>query len=561
MKRMLINATQKEELRIALVNKKKLYDLNIENTKNKQNKFNIYKGKITKIEPSLEAVFVDYGYKKNGFLPIKEITKEYFLHKNKKKNFLKKSLYKGQELIIQINKDERGKKRALLTTFISLIGSNIILMPNNPKANGISKRIEGKERNKIKSFLKKIKLPKNMGLIIRTAGINKSLKTLQLDLYLKIKHWKYIKKKAKKNNAPFLIHKENDIFIRIFRDYLYQDINEIIIDNYKIYKLSINYIKKLGKKDFIKKIKFYNKDIPLFSYFKIEKQIESAFKRKVTLPSGGSIIIDVNETLTSIDINSSKSTKWKNIETTALNTNLEATEEITKQLRLRNVGGLIVIDFIDMNLNKNKKIIKNKLKKLIKDDRAKIQLGYISKFCLLEMSRQRLNKSLNESSYYICSRCKGSGIIRKNKSLSLSILRIIENESLKKNIKEIHAIVPIKIGFYLLNNKRNNLYEIEKRKKNKIKIIILPNEKFKIPNYNILKIKKKKIKNKKKNNSDDKNINNLKKKLKIKKKKYIKIFYFFIKKIYKKINLYIYKIINFFYLKKIKKKTSIKKNK
>ncbi len=486
MKRMLINATQKEELRIALINKKKLYDLNIENLKNQQNKYNIYKGKITKIEPALDAVFVNYGYKKNGFLPIKEITKEYLSeNKNNKQNLL----YKGQELIIQINKDKRENKGALLTTYISLIGSNIILMPNNPKAYGISKRIIGKKRDKIKSFLKKINIPKNMGLIIRTAGINKSLETLQLDLNLKIKHWEYIKNKFKKHKGPFLIYQENNIFIRIFREYLHQDIDEIIIDNYKTYKSSINYISKIGKEDFIKKIKFYNKDKTLFSYFKIEKQIESAFKRKIRLPSGGSITIDINETLTSIDINSSKSTKYNNIETTALNTNLEAIEEISKQLRLRDVGGLIVIDFIDMNLNKNKKKIKKKFKLLLKEDRAKIQLGYISKFGLLEMSRQRLNLSLRESSYNTCKKCQGSGIIRNNISLSLSILRIIEEESLKKEIKEIHIIVPIKIGTYLLNEKRNKLYNIEKNNKHNIKILIIPNKKFKTPNYKILRKK------------------------------------------------------------------------
>ncbi len=548
MKKILINATQKEELRIALINKKKLFDLNIKNTKYKQKKSNIYKGIISRIEPSLEAVFINYGSKKHGFLPIKEISKEYFLEKNNK---TKKKLYKGQELIVQINKDERDNKGAFLTTFITLIGNDLILLPNNPKTNGISKRIEGKNRIKLKSIIKKLNLPKNMGIIIRTSGLGKSLETLNLDLSIKIKYWKYIKKKSNKNKAPFLIHQENNILMRIFRDYLYKDINEIIIDNYKIYKLSIKYIKKLNKKDFINKIKFYNKKIPLFSYFKIETQIESAFLKEVKLPSGGSIIIDITEALTSIDINSSKSNKFTNIETTALQTNLEAIEEIIIQLRLRDIGGLIVIDFIDMSLFQNQKIIENKLKKIIKNDKAKIKIGKISKFGLLEMSRQRLNKSLKEISYNICPRCKGSGNIRDNESLSLSILRIIEEKSFKNNIKEIHAIVPINIGIYLLNNKRNTLHLIEKKNK-KIKIFILPNIKIKTPNYSIITIKKNKyyyniyknIKKSKKNKIINKiNYINNKKNILIKKNKLNNI----INKIKNlKNNKYIENITNFY---------------
>ncbi len=556
MKRMLINATQKEELRIALVNGQKLYDLNIENTKYKQKKLNIYKGKITRIEPSLEAVFIEYGSKKNGFLPIKEISEKYL---NKKEKNIKNILYEGKELIVQINKEERENKGAALTTFISLVGSNIILLPDNPKSNGISRKIEGKKRDKIKSKLKKINLPKNMGLIIRTSGINKSLEVLKSDIELKIKHWEYIKKKSKHKKAPSLIYEENNIFTRIFRDYLHNDINEIIIDNYKIYKLAINLIHKLKRNDFIKKIKFYKKNIPLFIYFQIENQIESAFKRKLRLPSGGSITIDITEALTSIDINSSKSTKNKDIENTALNTNLEATEEIARQLKLRDVGGLIVIDFIDMSMLKNQKIVEHKLKNTIKNDRAKTQIGYISKFGLLEMSRQRLNPSLKESSYNICPRCSGSGNIRDDESLSLSILRIIEEESLKKNTKKIHAIVPINIATYLLNKKRNHLYKIERKQKKKIKIIILPNKKIETPNYSIKRIKKngEKKKYKKKNSKKNiiKSINNhfLEKKntnnylIKNTNKK-INIFTTIKKKIYEKINIFITKIKqNIFY--------------
>ncbi len=565
MKRMLINATQKEELRIALVDGQKLYDLNIENTKYKKKKSNIYKGKIIKIEPSLNAVFIDYGSKKNGFLPIKEISEKYL---DKKEKNIKNILYKGKELIVQICKDERENKGALLTTFISLIGNNLVLLPNNPKSRGISRRIEGKERDKIKSKLKKIDLPINMGLIIRTSGINKSLETLKSDINLKLKHWKYIKKISQKKNAPYLIYQENNMLNRIFRDYLYNDINEIIIDNYKIYELAINQMYKLGKTDFVKKIKFYNKKKPLFIYFQIETQIQSAFKRKLRLPSGGLITIDITEALISIDVNSSKSTKNKDIENTALNTNLEATEEIARQLKLRDLGGLIVIDFIDMSISKNQKTVENKLKNEIKEDRAKIQIGYISKFGLLEMSRQRLNPSLKESSYYMCPRCNGSGNIRDNESLSLSILRTIEEESFKKNTKEIHAIVPIKIASYLLNKKRNHLYNIEKKQKKRIKIIILPNQKIETPNYSIIRIKTNNIKNIKKK----KKIKKLKKKIKYKninnliikkKSEKMNIIINIKKKIYKNINIFINWIKKNIFEKRINynKKKDIKNDK
>ncbi len=558
MKRMLINATQKEELRIALVDGQKLYDLNIENTRYKKKKLNIYKGKITRIEPSLEAVFIDYGSKKNGFLPIKEISEKYL---NKKEQNIKNILYEGKELIVQIYKDERENKGAALTTFVSLVGNNLILLPNNPKSTGISRRIEGKERDKIKLKLKKINLPSNMGLIIRTSGINKSLETLKLDIQSTLKHWEYIKKIAQKKKAPYLIYQENNIFTRIFRDYLYNDINEIIIDNYKIYEIIVDQMYKLKKIDFIKKIKFYKKDIPLFIYFQIETQIESAFKRKLRLPSGGSITIDITEALTSIDINSSKSTKNKNIENTALNTNLEATEEIARQLRLRDVGGLIVIDFIDMSILKNQKIIENKLKKKIKEDRAKIQIGYISKFGLLEMSRQRLNTSLKESSYYICPRCCGSGNIRDNESLSLSILRIIEEKSFKKNTKKIYVTVPVIIASYLLNKKRNHLYNIEKKQKKKIKIIIIPNKEIETPNYSIIRIKnnnkKKNVKKKKiKNNINYENINNLI----LKKKKKNNVIFNIKKKIYENINTFIHKIKKIIFQNRMNYKNNINNN-
>ncbi len=535
MKRMLINATQKEELRIAIINNKKLYDLKIENNKYIKKKYNIYKGKIIRIEQSLEAVFIDYGETKYGFLPLKEILPKYFINKKK---YSINNLYKNQELIVQIVREQRNNKGAVLTTFISLIGNYLVLMPNN-NIIGISKKIEGKKRKKIKKIIKKLKLPKNMGIIIRTSGIDKSINTFKLDLLAKLKNWKYIKKKFKKYKLPSLIYKQNNIFIRIFREYLNNDIKEIIIDNYKTYILSINYIKKLNKIEILNKIIFYKKEIPLFTYFKIENQIESAFNRVVKLPSGGSITIDITEALTSIDVNSSKYNKEKNIEITALNTNLEASKEIAKQIRLRDLGGLIVIDFIDMNILKNQKIVEKKFKKVINKDKAKTQIGYISKFGLLEMSRQRLNLSLKESSYYICPRCKGSGIIRDNESLSLLILRIIQEKSFKKNTKKIYVIAPIKIANYILNKKKNILNNIKKKN---IKTIIIPNKNIQTPNYSIIitKYKKKKINNKKKSEIIKlNNILNIKKNIKINKniiynkKKYNNKFYNIIKNIYK----------------------------
>ncbi|QJC33174.1 Rne/Rng family ribonuclease [Enterobacteriaceae endosymbiont of Donacia clavipes] len=490
MKRMLINATQHEELRVALVDGQKLYDLNIENFKHKKKKSNIYKGKITRIEPSLEAVFVDYGVNKHGFLPIKEITEEYlpnYYNQNiYNKINIKNFLPIGKEIIIQINKEERGHKGASLTTFISLVGSYLVLMPNKPNSSGISKKIIGEDRKNLKKILSLLYLPHNMSLIIRTAGLGKNIKILKLDLKLRLKHWEKIKKIAQNKLAPFLIYQESNLIIRSLRDYLCQDINEIIIDDSKILKLAKKHINILGKSDFNNKIKLYKGIIPLFNYYQIEAQIETIFQRKVQLPSGGSIIIDTTEALTSIDVNSSKATKGTDIEETALNINLEAADEIIRQLRLRDIGGLIVIDFIDMSFLKNQKIVEKKLLYKIRQDKAKIQISHISKFGLLEMSRQRLCSSLRESSYYLCPRCLGNGTIRNSKSLSLSILRLIEEESFKKNIKEVYAIVPVKIASYLLNEKRKSVNAIENRK---IKTFIIPNNKINTPNYYVLSIK------------------------------------------------------------------------
>lgn len=491
MKRMLINATQQEELRVALVDGQQLYNLDIEAVGHEQKKSNIYKGKIVRIEPSLEAVFVDYGVEKHGFLPIKEISHEYLFTTSSTYNKLniKDILHEGQELIVQIDREERGNKGAALTTFISLAGSYLVLMPNKPKSGGISRRIEGNDRIELKEILSSLTLPEGMSLIIRTAGVGKSIEALEWDLTLRLQHWNAIKHTAKKQLAPFLIHQDSDVIVRAFRDYLRPDIGEILIDNPNTLNIAKEHMTSLGRPDFAKKIKLYNGDIPLFSHYQIESQIESAFQREVRLPSGGSIVIDTTEALTAIDINSARSTKGLDIEDTAFNTNLEATNEITRQLRLRDLGGLIVIDFIDMISTKHQREIENNLKTAVRQDRARIQIGRISKFGLLELSRQRLSPSLGESSHHICPRCNGTGNIRANESLSLSILRLIEEEALKENTHEVHAIVPIAIASYLLNEKRQEISNIEQRQKG-VRAIIVPCEYMKTPNYEIRRIRK-----------------------------------------------------------------------
>ncbi|ADV33805.1 ribonuclease E [Candidatus Blochmanniella vafra str. BVAF] len=491
MKRMLINATQKEELRVALVDGQRLYDLDIEIIGHAQKKSNIYKGKIIRIEPSLEAVFVDYGAERHGFLPIKEIAREYFLSSScaQNKSNIKDILREGQELIVQINKEERGNKGAALTTFISLAGSYLVLMPNNPKSGGISRRIEGNDRIELKTTLATLALPEGMSLIIRTAGVGKSVAELEWDLTSRLQHWKNIKNTASIRLAPFLIHQDSNVIVRAFRDYLRPDIGEILIDNPDILNVAKEHITSLGRPDFVKKIKLYNGEIPLFSHYQIESQIESAFQHEVRLPSGGSIVIDATEALTAIDINSARSTKGLDIEDTAFNTNLEATDEIARQLRLRDIGGLVVIDFIDMTSNSHQREIENTLRTVVRQDRARIQVGRISKFGLLELSRQRLRPSLDESSHHVCPRCSGTGSIRDNASLSLSILRLIEEEALKDNTCEVHAIVPVAIASYLLNEKRKAISDIEQRQKG-VRAIIVPHEQMKTPNYEVRRIRK-----------------------------------------------------------------------
>ena len=491
MKRMLINATQQEELRVALVDGQRLYDLDIESPGHEQKKANIYKGKITRIEPSLEAAFVDYGAERHGFLPLKEIAREYFPanYNSHGRPNIKDVLREGQEVIVQIDKEERGNKGAALTTFISLAGSYLVLMPNNPRAGGISRRIEGDDRTELKEALASLELPDGMGLIVRTAGVGKSAEALQWDLSFRLKHWEAIQKAADSRPAPFLIHQESNVIVRAFRDYLRQDIGEILIDNPKVLELARQHIAALGRPDFSSKIKLYTGEIPLFSHYQIESQIESAFQREVRLPSGGSIVIDSTEALTAIDINSARATRGGDIEETAFNTNLEAADEIARQLRLRDLGGLIVIDFIDMTPVRHQRAVENRLREAVRQDRARIQISHISRFGLLEMSRQRLSPSLGESSHHVCPRCSGTGTVRDNESLSLSILRLIEEEALKENTKEVHAIVPVPIASYLLNEKRAAVSAIETRQAD-VRVIIVPNDQMETPHYSVLRVRK-----------------------------------------------------------------------
>ncbi|OOF50477.1 ribonuclease E [Rodentibacter genomosp. 1] len=488
MKRMLINATQKEELRVALVDGQRLFDLDIESPGHEQKKANIYKGKITRVEPSLEAAFVDYGAERHGFLPLKEIAREYFPadYVFQGRPNIRDILSEGQEIIVQVNKEERGNKGAALTTFVSLAGSYLVIMPNNPRAGGISRRIEGDERTELKEALSSLVVPEGVGLIVRTAGVGKSPEELQWDLKVLLHHWEAIKQASQSRPAPFLIHQESDVIVRAIRDYLRRDIGEILIDSPKIFEKAKAHI-KLVRPDFINRVKLYQGEVPLFSHYQIESQIESAFQREVRLPSGGSIVIDVTEALTAIDINSARSTRGGDIEETALNTNLEAADEIARQLRLRDLGGLVVIDFIDMTPVRHQREVENRIRDAVRQDRARIQISRISRFGLLEMSRQRLSPSLGESSHHICPRCQGTGKVRDNESLSLSILRLIEEEALKENTKQVHTIVPVQIASYLLNEKRKAISSIEKR--HSVDVIVVPNEAMETPHFSVFRVR------------------------------------------------------------------------
>ncbi|HEJ2886699.1 TPA: ribonuclease E [Pseudomonas aeruginosa] len=486
MKRMLINATQPEELRVALVDGQRLFDLDIESGAREQKKANIYKGRITRVEPSLEAAFVDFGAERHGFLPLKEISREYFKKSPEGRINIKEVLSEGQEVIVQVEKEERGNKGAALTTFISLAGRYLVLMPNNPRAGGISRRIEGEERNELREALNGLNAPADMGLIVRTAGLGRSTEELQWDLDYLLQLWSAIKEASGERGAPFLIYQESNVIIRAIRDYLRQDIGEVLIDSIDAQEEALNFIRQVMPQ-YASKVKLYQDSVPLFNRFQIESQIETAFQREVKLPSGGSIVIDPTEALVSIDINSARATKGGDIEETALQTNLEAAEEIARQLRLRDIGGLIVIDFIDMTPAKNQRAVEERVREALEADRARVQVGRISRFGLLEMSRQRLRPSLGETSGIVCPRCNGQGIIRDVESLSLAILRLIEEEALKDRTAEVRARVPFQVAAFLLNEKRNAITKIELR--TRARIFILPDDHLETPHFEVQRLR------------------------------------------------------------------------
>jgi ribonuclease E len=495
MKRILINATQPEEIRVAMVDGQYLYDLDIEHPYRAQKKANIYKGVITRVEPSLEAAFVNYGADRHGFLPFKEISREFWDPAKKKKYDNKKGgrpsisdvVKEGQEVLIQVDKEERGNKGAALTTQISLAGRYLVLMPNNPRAGGVSRRIEGEDRNKIREILDQLDLDDGMGAIVRTAGVGRELEELTWDMeYLKTL-WTAIKDAHEQTKSPALLYQESNVIIRTLRDYFRKDIGEIIIDSDRVYQQAHDFINAVMPHN-LKKLKHYTDTIPLFSRYQVEHQIESAFQREVTLPSGGAIVIDHTEALTSIDVNSARATKGRSIEETALNNNLEAADEVARQLRLRDLGGLVVIDFIDMQPNKNQRAVERRLRDALKVDRARVQISRISRFGLLEMSRQRLRPSLGESSQIICPRCSGEGTIRGIESMALSLLRLMEEEAMKDGTIEVVTQVPVKVATFLLNEKRQSLSEIQAR--HNLQLTVLPNPEMDTPHYELVRRKK-----------------------------------------------------------------------
>lgn len=491
MKRMLINATQPEEVRVALVDGQRLYDLDIESTAREQKKSNIYKARVIRIEPSLEAAFVDYGAERHGFLPFKEIARSLFKSEQSDKPrsgrmSITDAISEGQEFIIQIEKEERGNKGAALSTFISLAGRYLVLMPNNPRAGGVSRQIEGSDRSEAKDAMSGLEIPDGMGLILRTAGIGKSAEDLQADLDYLSQLWAAISNAANERPAPFLIYQESDVVIRAIRDYLRKDINEIWIDDPEVHKRCYDFMSQVMPHN-LEKLKFYKDNDPLFTRYQIEYQIESAFSREVRLPSGGALIIDHTEALISIDINSARATKGSDIEETALNTNIEAAEEIGRQLRLRDIGGLIVIDFIDMLNTRNQREVENKMRDSLKMDRARVQIGRISRFGLLEMSRQRLRPSLGESSHIPCPRCDGQGTIRDVESLALSVLRIIEEEAMKDMTAKVVVRVPVDAATFLLNEKRQPISEIQHRLD--VEILVIPDKEMVTPQYTVQRVR------------------------------------------------------------------------
>lgn len=488
MKRILINATQPEEIRVALVDSQYLYNLDIQSTSRIETKANIYKGKIARLEASLEAAFVNYGAERHGFLPFKEIAEEYYAGGTSESRLqnIKEQLKEGSEILVQIEKEERGNKGAALTTYVSLAGCYLVLMPNNPEAGGVSRRIEQEDRKELKETLSQLKIPPNTGVIVRTAGVGKSTEELQWDLDSLLKQWKMIQEAATQKVAPFLIHREGDIITRCIRDNLMDDINEILIDNEKIYDSVKSYVRML-RPDFESKVLLYQDVIPLFSRYQVEKQIESALQHEIILPSGGSIVIDHTEALTAIDVNSAKATRGGDIEDTALQTNLEAVNEVARQLRMRDLGGLIVVDFIDMTPIRNQRAVEDRFHESVKIDRARIQLGRISRFGLMELSRQRLRPSLREGTQHVCPRCSGHGTIRNAESLALSILRLSEEEALKEKGSQIRIHAPLEVATFLLNEKKINILNIEKH--HEVEIFIIPSTKLETPHFKIERVR------------------------------------------------------------------------
>lgn len=485
---MLINATEREEVRVALVDGQRLYDLDIENRARLQTKANVYKAKVTRVEPSLEAAFVDFGAERHGFLPLKEIAHQYYRSAapSDGKIRIKDAIKEGAEVIVQVDKEERGTKGAALTTYISLPGRYMVLMPNNPKAGGISRRIEGDERSELRDALNQLEIPNGMGVIIRTAGVGRSAEELQWDLDYLLKLWAAISEAADENPPQTLLYQESDVIIRAIRDYLKDDIDQVLIDEAHAHRQALDFVSMVMPK-YQNRIKAYDDTLPLFNRFQVEGQIETAFQREVRLPSGGSIVIDPTEALVSIDINSARATKGSDIEQTALQTNLEAADEVARQLRLRDMGGLVVIDFIDMNASKNQRAVENRMRDALEIDRARIQLGRISRFGLLEMSRQRLRPSLGETSGMVCPRCTGQGTIRDTKSLALAILRLIQEEASKERTGEVRVIVPVDVSAFLLNEKRSAVGEIEQE--TKVRVLIIPNPNMQTPHFEVIRLR------------------------------------------------------------------------
>jgi len=487
MKRMLFNATQSEELRVAIVDGQKLVDLDIEHAGKEQRKSNIYKGVITRVEPSLEAAFVDYGTERHGFLPFKEISQSYFSEKPQGGRARIQDLIKeGQELIVQVDKDERGNKGAALTTYISLAGRYLVLMPNNPRGGGVSRRIEGEDRNELRDVLAQLQMPKGMSVIARTAGIGRNVEELQWDLNYLTQLWTAVEEASHIQEGAFLIYQEGSLVIRAIRDYFSADINEILIDTPDVYEQALQFMNHVMPGN-VARVKLYQDEVPLFSRFQIEHQIESAFSREVRLPSGGAIVIDHTEALVSVDVNSGRSIKGSDIEQTAYNTNLEAAEEVARQLRLRDLGGLVVIDFIDMENQRNQRSVEDALRDALHADRARVQTGKISRFGLLELSRQRLRPSLGETNHAVCPRCNGTGHIRGIESTALHILRITQEEAMKDNSAIIQVQLPVEAATFLLNEKRADIHKIEQRMG--VEVILIPNIHLETPNYNIVRIK------------------------------------------------------------------------